>query len=141
MPHRRRSALALASFAVAFAVAVAVALAAVLPAAPAAAQDPERSVLTQDTAPLDNPSHLDLQRSVVAWLACTEATPDDIALERVQRRLLATAPTETEAEAVAALEQAAREMGEIIEAEGCAAPRVDRAIALFDVYLRPALSP
>lgn len=115
--------------------------AAALFALPVHAQDPEETVLDQDTAPLDNPSHLDLQRSLVAWMACTDVEPDDVQLERVQRRLLSTAPAETMEAAVAALEEAARDMAAVIRDEGCDGQRVQRSLALFDVYLQPALEP
>lgn len=120
--------------------AAALAGAVLLPAAPVLAQDPDESVLTQETAPLDNPSHLDLQKALIAWLRCTDATPEKVDLEKIQMRLLQTTEVpQSEAEALAELEAAAREMGEAVDEDGCDSPRVTRHIALFDTYLRPAL--
>lgn len=90
--------------------------------------------------PLDNPSHLDLQKALIAWLRCTDATPEKVDLEKIQMRLLQTTEVpQSEAEALAELEAAAREMGEVVDEDGCDSPRVERHIALFDTYLRPAL--
>ncbi|EKV27121.1 hypothetical protein C882_2050 [Caenispirillum salinarum AK4] len=121
--------------------AAALAGALLVPAAPPAiAQVGGESALTHETAPLDNPSHLDLQKALIAWLRCTDATPEKVDLERIQMRLLQTVEVpKSESEALAELEAAAREMGEVVAEDGCDSPRVERHIALFDTYLRPAL--
>jgi hypothetical protein len=87
------------------------------------------------------PTHLDLQKSLIVWMQCTDATPQRADLEKIQLRVLEeTNAPESEAEALAELELAAREMGDVVARDGCEGAEATHHMKLFDTHLAPALS-